>query len=197
MFGWWVVGVGDGLVDWVVVALDGFALAADGEVLVGGADGRGDERTDGQGVGDGPVGVGEADGVVLVDVAEERDPSCGEWDVEVAFGVEVVGDADGWGPAELVPVGVDVFGWVAGAAGGGVEDGSAGVEPLDGTVRAGFESVEVVVAFSPDGFALPFVVDGFDVVGPSNDAGWRDEDLDTEVEADPDPVGEGVVGVCR
>jgi hypothetical protein len=65
-----VVGVDDGVVDGVVESFDGFALAADFEAMVGGGDGGGDEPSGGDRVRDGPIDVGDPDGVVFGDVAE-------------------------------------------------------------------------------------------------------------------------------
>ena len=49
----------------------------------------------------------------------------------------------------------------------------------------------------PDGFALPFVVDGFYMVGPAEVAWRADDDLNTEEETDPRPDRERVVGMRR
>ena len=195
MFGWRVVGVGDGVWDGVVVEGGGFSTVADIEGVVGGGDGGGDESSYGDRFGDGPFDAGDVDCVVLGDVSDERYASGCEGNDEVALTVEVVVDADGWEPSQCVGVGCDVFGGVAGAAQVGVQDGSSGVEPCDGPVRSGPYVVEAVEVLDPDGFALPFIVDGFDVVGPTEVAGWRDDDFDTEEETDPGPDREWVVGV--
>ena len=92
-------------------------------------------------------------------------------------------------------VGCDVVGGVSGATQVGVQDGPAGVEPFNGPVRSLAQSVEAVEVLGPDCFALPFVVDGFDMVGPA-EVSWRaDDDFDAEEETDPRPDRERVVGV--
>jgi len=48
-----------------------------------------------------------------------------------------------------------------------------------------------------DGAVLPFVVDGFYVVLPSVASWWPDDGFDSEVETDPYPVRERVVGMSR
>ena len=72
---WWVVGLCDGAVDGVVVSGDEFALVSYFELVVTGGDGGGDESSNGDRVGDGPVGEGDLDGSVLGDVPDEGDPS--------------------------------------------------------------------------------------------------------------------------
>ena len=111
---WRVVGLVDGVFDGVVEVGDGLALVADLEAVVSCGDGGGSECSCGDGGGYRPVGVGEVDGVVFGDVADEGDASVAEWDGEVAVFVEVVRDGDGGWPSQLVGVVGDVFGGVAG-----------------------------------------------------------------------------------
>ena len=49
----------------------------------------------------------------------------------------------------------------------------------------------------PDGLALPFVVDGFYVIGPAEVAWRADDDFDAEEQTDPRPDRERVVGMRR
>jgi hypothetical protein len=198
--GGWVVAGGDGLVDWVGVGCDDVALVSDGEGVVGGGDGGGYECTDGDFVGNGPGVVGDVDGVVIVDVAEVGDTTDGEGKEESPFVVAVVGEVDvGW-PAELVAVSGDVLGGVAGAAGDWIEDRSAMVEPPAGFLGAGAEFIEVGEVTGSDGTRLPEFVDCFNVVGPSQFSGRRDDDFGPKEQAETSPFSPWVVpmgGMCK
>ena len=129
---WWVVGVGEWFWYRVGECGCGFSLVSDGEFVVGGGDGGGDESAGWDAFGYGVVAVGDLDGVFCGDMAEEGDSSVAEGDGQFVGGVEVVGYRYGGWPAELVAVLVDVFGWVSGSMDGRVEDGSFGVEPFAG-----------------------------------------------------------------
>ena len=111
-----MVGVDDGVWDGVVVDDGGFSAVADLEAMVGGGDGGGDEPSDGDRFGDGPVDAGDVDGLLFGDVSDEGDASCCERDDKVAAPVEVVVDADRWEPSQRVGVRCDVLGGIAGAA---------------------------------------------------------------------------------
>lgn len=140
------VGGLDGVVvDWVVVGDEGFALMSDVEDRVGCGDGCGDQGSVFE-AGGCPSGVGDQDGVVL-DASEEGDPSLTEGNLEVPVTVEVVGEYRRWRPAEGVTQVVDVFGWVSGAADGGIEDGALIVEPSACQVRIVLDVVEGVGAW--------------------------------------------------
>ena len=130
----WVVGLDDVVVDGVVESVDTFALVTDLELPVTGGDGCCDESTDGDDVGDWPVGERDFDGVVVGDVPDERDTSLAYREYEVAFSVEVVSDRDGWWPTQAVGVGCNVVGWVAGSCHVWVKDRSAGVEPVNSSL---------------------------------------------------------------
>jgi len=99
---WRVVGVDDAVFDGVVVSGDGFALVADVEAVICGVDGGGDESSDGDCVGNWPVGEGNFHGSTVGDVSDERDSSDAHGEAEVAFVVEVVGNGDGGRPTETV-----------------------------------------------------------------------------------------------
>lgn len=111
---WWVVGLCDGVVDWVVVSGDGFALMPDLELVVTGGEGCGDESSDGDRVRDWPIGEGDLYGVLLGDVTDEGDPSVTEWQGQGTVAVEVISNGDrGW-PLQVIGLGRDELSWVAG-----------------------------------------------------------------------------------
>lgn len=126
-----VVGLDDVVVDGVVEMVDRFALVSDLELSVTGGDGGGDESTDRDAVGYGPVGERDFDGVTVGDISHEGDTSLTDREYEVAFSVEVVGNRDGWWPSQSAGVQSDVVGWVTGPDLVWVVDGSTGVEPVN------------------------------------------------------------------
>ncbi len=190
---WGVVGLDDGVFDGVFEIGDGFALVADSEAVVARGDGGGDECSFRDGDRYWPGAVGEFNGVVFGDVADKGDASVAHGEGEVATSVEMVGNGDRWWPAQLVSVAFDVFGWVAGSVDVWVVHWSTGVEPFNGPVRSFAQVVEAGVTLRSDGAFLPFVVDCFDVVGPSVASWWPDDGFDSEVETEPYPVGERIV----
>ena len=191
--GGWVVAGGDWVSDWVGVGGDGFAAVSDGECLIGGGDGGGDEGSGWDGGGHGPGGVGDVDGVVVVDVTEVGDSAWCEAEGESSFLVAVVGEVDVGGPAKLIGVSGNVFGWVAGSVHGGVEDGPVMVEPPAGLLGSGSEFVEGAEVTGSDGTGLPEFVDGLDVVSPSEFSGRRDNDFGPEEQAETSPFSPWVV----
>jgi hypothetical protein len=110
---WRVVALSDGVFDGVLEIGDGFASVTDSEAVVTGGDGGGDECSFRNGDRYRPGAVGEFNGVVFGDVADERDTPITDREVEAAFSVEMVGNGDSWWPAQLVSVAFNVFGWVA------------------------------------------------------------------------------------
>ncbi len=69
---WRVVGLDDGVFDGILKVGDGFALMADFEAMVLGGNGGCDESSDRDRVWDGPVVVGDFNGVVFGDVTDVR-----------------------------------------------------------------------------------------------------------------------------
>ena len=123
---WRVVGLDDGVFDGVVEVGDRFCLVPDPETPVAGREGCCDESTDRDGVGYWPVRVGDVDAVVVGDMSDERDTPVTDGEVEGAFRVEMVGNGDVGRPPQLVCVGLDVLGRVAGPDHIGVVDRAAG-----------------------------------------------------------------------
>ena len=169
MWLWLVDGVCDGFADGVGHSGEFFSVMSEGDGTVAGGDGGNNEGTVTQSGGR-PSGVSNRDGLMF-DASEERDPSCAERDVEFAFGVEVVGDDHGGRPAQQVSMVADVFGGIASAADGWVEDGSFGVEPVAGLSRDVSDSGQVWAEVTADGAGLPEVVVCFDLVGPAELSG--------------------------
>ena len=91
---WLVIRFFDCVFDGVVEAGDGLSLVSDLELPVAGGDGCGDESSDRNAVGYGPVGERDFDGVTVGDVPDERDTSLADGEGQVAFSVEIVGDRD-------------------------------------------------------------------------------------------------------
>jgi hypothetical protein len=91
------------------------------------------QGSDGEGCWDRPRVVGNGDGVVGGDMAEESDTSSGQRHLGGVGGINEVVDAEArWWPSQLEAERVNVFGGVAAAAVVGIEDGARGGSGSDG-----------------------------------------------------------------
>ena len=158
---------------WVAVLSDDVVFVTDRELPGGCVDACNDETANGEGLGDVPVALHDRDGVVLINMTQERDTSFRYREgVETAFpdvGVDVEPVRE---PSVLIGDRGDVFGWVFGAVAVLVEDRTFVVGPVDELIRIGTKLVESVVVPFVDGAVLPQAVDVLNMVREPECAWW-------------------------